>query len=105
MEFNDDIWNEIKEFLFHRHLWNIPKHKLFRNVIKNLPKIGNCSPTVFNYVPKSVVHTSNERDKFVKMYEIINWNSHLIKIVIYLFLPKSDDYEKFLLESMKYDVL
>ena len=70
MEFNSDVWIEIKKYKFHRHLWEIPKYKKFNKVLEKLPKCGT-SPSVINYckTPSVIVSTSNLNDKYVKIYD------------------------------------
>jgi hypothetical protein len=108
MEFNSDVWIEIKKYRFHRHLWGIPKYNRFNKVIKQLPKCGS-SPSVFNYskTPSVIVSTSSITDKFIKIYEYISWNTHKISLITFVCIPKSEDTDTFILNALKslhYDV-
>jgi|UniRef100_A0A6C0AU94 hypothetical protein len=108
MEFNNDVWIEIKKYRFHRHLWGIPKYNRFNKVIKQLPKCGS-SPSVFNYskTPSVIVSTSSITDKFIKIYEYISWNTHKISLITFVCIPKSEDTDTFILNALKslhYDV-
>jgi len=108
MEFNSDVWIEIKKYKFHRHLWEIPKYKRFNKVLEKLPKCGT-SPSVINYckTPSVIVSTSNLNDKYVKIYEYISWNKQKIYLVTFVCIPKSEDTDTFILNALKslhYDV-
>ena len=108
MEFNNDVWIEIKKYRFHRHLWGIPKYNRFNKVIKQLPKCGS-SPSAFNYskTPSVIVSTSSITDKFIKIYEYISWNTHKISLITFVCIPKSEDTDTFILNALKslhYDV-
>tara|TARA_B100000902_G_scaffold2041_1_gene2605 strand:- start:3218 stop:3559 length:342 start_codon:yes stop_codon:yes gene_type:complete len=106
--FSDELWIEIKKYNFHIHLWNIPKIQKFNKVIKQLPKCGS-SPSVINYLktPSVIVSTSYINDKFIKIYEYITWNSHKISLITFVCIPKSENSDTFILNSLKsldYDV-
>jgi hypothetical protein len=108
MEFNNDVWIEIKKYRFHRHLWEIPKYNRFNKVIKGLPKCGT-SPAIMNYckTQEVIVSPSNINDKYVKIYEYIPWNRHKIAIITFVCIPKSEDTDTFILNALKslhYDV-
>ena len=105
---NDDVWNEIKKYKFHRHLWNTINIQKFNKVIKQLPKCGS-SPSVINYskTPSVIVSTSNITDKFIKIYEYITWKTHKISLITFVCIPKSEDTDTFILNALKsihYDV-
>uniref|UniRef100_A0A6C0L0E5 Uncharacterized protein n=1 Tax=viral metagenome TaxID=1070528 RepID=A0A6C0L0E5_9ZZZZ len=105
---NDDVWNEIKTYKFHRHLWNTINIQKFNKVIKQLPKCGS-SPSVINYlkIPSVIVSTSYINDKFIKIYEYITWNGHKISLITFVCIPKSENSDTFILNSLKsldYDV-
>ena len=40
MDFPDDLWKEIKQFLFKKHLWSNPENINFNKVISDIPKMS-----------------------------------------------------------------
>lgn len=87
MELNDDVWIEIKKFLFHRHLWNVPLHQSFTRVITDLPKLNMPSREFSFFVTSSV-----DFDKYIKIHEHVTWCSrYVLRIVSYTCVPKSSE--------------
>lgn len=81
----DDIWKEIKQFMFQRHLWDTPEHRNFNKVLRELPLIN-----MSNYTP----HVAQKRvDKywFIKEVDLLWWNGFWIEVDAYLCSRNKDD--------------
>lgn len=92
MEFDYYIWNEIKEFMFHRHLWNKQKYRNYSKILKILPKANCCDSNInlIDYDSNLIVTHSNHHIKFIRIYSNFIWNSFNIKLVTFICLQKSD---------------
>lgn len=81
---NDDLWIEIKKYLFHRHLWNLPIYIRYNKVINNLPRCRISSKA------ESKVTSSEKYDKFIKIIEQFNWNDrNSINLISFIFFQKT----------------
>lgn len=108
MHFSEDIWIELKTFLFHRNLWNIPKYKRLSVALRELPRYDYSYPSVFNYIPQSTVCSSSKLDKFIKKYECFQWvalnKKNILHLVTFIYIPKAVEPDIFVLDSLKYDI-
>lgn len=88
MEFSHDLWIEIKMYMFHRHLWNVKKYEVFTKVLRSVPKYGT-NPTVINHTNSLIVASSKNVDKYVKIYECLSWQNHIINLISHVLILKS----------------
>jgi len=94
MEFNEDLWIVIKEYVFHRHLWyiNLP----YLKVIRSVPLISNKS----KYYPLMFVQSHRRySDKFIKSYNMLIWNNNTIPLITYSKISDEDDIDNALLNN------
>ncbi len=94
MEFNEDLWIVIKEYVFHRHLWyiNLP----YLKVIRSVPLISNKS----QYYPLMFVQSHRRySDKFIKSYNMLIWNNNTIPLITYSKISNDDDIDNALLNN------
>lgn len=96
---NDDVWNEIKTYRFHRHLWNTVNTTKFNKVIKQLPKLGS-SPSVFNYYKRPSSSSSVIVYDIIKIYEYITWKTHKINLITFVYIPKFEEDDTFILNEL-----
>ena len=43
MDLPDDLWKEIKQFLFNKHLWTNPENINFNKVVCEIPKMSQIT--------------------------------------------------------------
>tara|TARA_Y100000389_G_scaffold204972_1_gene261450 strand:- start:11233 stop:11541 length:309 start_codon:yes stop_codon:yes gene_type:complete len=89
MEFNNDLWIEIKCFLFRKDLWDIYENRLYSKVISQIPRV-NSFPRVINYKyhNQSLILTSKNK-QFLRQFESIIWNYHTILVISYIKVPNN----------------
>ena len=81
----EDVWLNIKQFIFPKHLWNVPENKMYNKVVSNLP-LTNMSPYVINSPPLVFVSS-----RFVKITENLSWNKKiysLLRTFMFLMTPR-----------------
>jgi len=94
MEFSEDLWIFIKEFIFHRHLWylNLP----YLKVIRSLPLISyNSRFYPLNFIQSHIRYS----DKFIKSYNVLIWNNTTISLISYSLINNTDDIDQLLLND------
>jgi hypothetical protein len=72
MRFCDDIWNEIKHYVFHRHLWYSVERSKYNEVLKELPHIGQN----VNFIP-FIIHKSSQDHKYIKEMDLLSCNGNI----------------------------
>lgn len=90
MEFIEDLWIIIKEFVFHRHLWYI--NSPFLKVIRSIP-IVSVTPSHF-YPVNFIQSYSRYSDKFIKSYNVLNWNNYNIPLITYYEIKKDENIQE-----------
>lgn len=93
MYFDFYIWNEIKEFVFHRHLWNRLKYKQYSKLLKLLPQANCCGANInlIDYESNLIVTNSHLHIKFVRIYSHYTWKSFKMKLVTFMCLQKTQN--------------
>ena len=89
----DDIWIEIKKFIFKQHLWNVPEIKSYNKVVSSLP-LTNMSPFIINGPPLVFVSS-----RFVRITENLSWNFNNSIVTSYICVPENVTVEDFLFEN------
>ena len=87
MWFCDDIWNYIKEFMFHnikkhgKHLKNDPYIKIYNNITQSLPRF---KPFDIGNGPY-IIYTSREKSTyFIKFIYVLKYKKIRILIVTWM---------------------
>ena len=92
----DDIWLQIKEYLFHRHLWN--KYSKKTKMLKSLPLYTEYYKS---NTPMILVSPKTENLSFIKIYEYLK-NQQLC--VTYMLLPPEIDYNEYNADDYIYSI-
>jgi hypothetical protein len=84
MLFCDDLWIEIKKYVFNRHLWNIPIIETYNLVLNEMPKIRSCSfMKRYAYAPYiSIMKKYNK--SFYILTDSFSWRNNIFFLVNYV---------------------
>tara|TARA_Y100000389_G_scaffold64649_2_gene60718 strand:+ start:1902 stop:2219 length:318 start_codon:yes stop_codon:yes gene_type:complete len=93
MLFIEDIWNEIKKFVFHRHLWMENQDKL-----KVLTSLKLMKQSEMYISPMMVVSPKESLHKFVKIYEYFMHYSIVTLIYIPMLLRNQGEIDNYIHE-------
>lgn len=89
MYFLDDVWNEIKKFVFHRHLWIENKDKT--ETIRDILNLRNKE-----LLPMMMVSKFSYKHRFIKIYEYIQkFDFHMVS---YIYIPNKlskDEFDRY----------
>jgi len=104
MIFCDDIWKEIKMFLFRKHLWNIREVMFFNRCLYDITNQND-------YYKQPLIYISSLENysRILKIYETIHWKTiGDLMIVTYIYLPNVQNAEEYIYytyyPSLKYDM-
>lgn len=84
MYFIDEVWDNIKKYIFHRHLWIENQYK--RELMFSIPRLNKKT----NY-PMMVVSNFIGKDRFIKMYDYVQ----NISITTIMYIPENISKEEF----------
>ena len=87
MEFCDELWNEIKKYMFQKYLWNEPENKKYLSVLRKLPRVGfDCgwSPLISKITKPNFV--------IIRVFDIINWNGGSLVDLSYVYVEDTGPY-------------